>query len=389
MISVISDYSRRIPYKDLLVLYEQRFLDKKTVFLDSSIAQSDVLLIDMIDLEDMMLLIQDIRCVNKATPIVVVINQSDYKKAQDVLVNTEGYGRIKLVYWHPWKEHHLLEVLQECTHPELPSYREEIAVVLPVFNEVERIHHVRHFLDQLKILKENGFPNMSIYMINDGSNDNTEEIINDYINEDNDNSEIVGYKTDMQQNVLKVNTRKAGTYMEAFGKIDADIFVYSDADDSFVIDDLAKMINILKEGYFDMIVGTKDASAKDRSALRRGISFIKRRLTGLFLPSNITDSQTGLKAFRRQVVNYMAPHLESKYGLAIDLKILFLAKKYQFRVYELPVSCIDREGSHINILKDSIRFVYSMLQILRDSKNVKIHMKRTTKDLGGHTYGKI
>ncbi len=67
--------------------------------------------------------------------------------------------------------------------------------------------------------------------------------------------------------------------------------------------------------------------------------------------------------FRGAVVKPVLTQLNEKYGLAIDLKIIHVAKKMNLRVLEVPVYFKDRDGSHIDVAKDSIVFIKNMVKI--------------------------
>jgi glycosyltransferase involved in cell wall biosynthesis len=171
-------------------------------------------------------------------------------------------------------------------------------------------------------------------------------------------------------NKLEYNTKKAGTYIEAINSIRANIIVFADADDSFEVDDISLMINMLKLGYYDIIVGTKDLTSTNRSIKRKIISFFKRLITKPFLPKGITDSQTGLKAMNWSSAQYILPYLHENMELAIDLEILNIAKKLNFKVLQVPVKCTDREGSHVGVFKDSIKFMKNLTNLIRKYKNI-------------------
>jgi len=70
-------------------------------------------------------------------------------------------------------------------------------------------------------------------------------------------------------------------------------------------------------------------------------------------------------------VKRMFPYLKEHLGLALDLQMMYIAKRLQLRVLQLPVKCIDRDGSHINVLKDSLRFLRSMIDIWRLDRRVR------------------
>jgi hypothetical protein len=54
---------------------------------------------------------------------------------------------------------------------------------------------------------------------------------------------------------------------------------------------------------------------------------------------------------------------KEEFGLAVDLEMMFLAKKLRLRVLQLPVDCIDRDGSHVDVRRDSMRFMRSLVGI--------------------------
>jgi len=103
------------------------------------------------------------------------------------------------------------------------------------------------------------------------------------------------------------------------------------------------------------------------------MSFVKRQLTKSLLPKGVYDSQTGLKAMNGTAAKYILPHLNVTTGLAIDLEILHIAKKYGFRTLQFPVQCIDQEGSHIDIIKDSIAYIKNVFMIKKRNKKITIH----------------
>ncbi len=107
----------------------------------------------------------------------------------------------------------------------------------------------------------------------------------------------VGY---LEVHQVEQNTRKAGLFIEGMKNVSSDYYVFVDADNSFRIEDIARLLTIAQEGYYDIVVGTKDLTIEDRGAVRRFMSFGKRNLTRFFLPKGVTDSQTGLKIINRR-----------------------------------------------------------------------------------------
>ena len=146
---------------------------------------------------------------------------------------------IKLFKWNKDYPEKLLEELNMMRHPEYPSGKTDIAVIIPVYNEESRINFVADFDIELKKFLELAFLNTRIYFVNDGSKDNTEILIREISNKINTNSETIFDKFVFNAKELEQNTRKAGTYIEGIKSIETDILLFVDADNSFFIEDIS------------------------------------------------------------------------------------------------------------------------------------------------------
>ncbi|WXR60784.1 glycosyltransferase [Peptostreptococcaceae bacterium AGR-M142] len=367
-IIIIEDSDRNIDYDSALAFYEYKKV--KPDFNMRNLNSYDLVIVDIKDryFED---IIHNIRMVYPHINILLILDYKD-NTGIDIIENINGYGKILVLNYKVGYQEIITEKVQFIMHPEYPSKSFSIAIIIPIYNEEERINHVYRFIEKLKILIENSFINIKIYFVNDGSDDNTDELINKLMEKNNNDGDYIYKNTLIEcKNILK-NTKKAGAYIEGIRNINADIYIFSDGDDSFEIDDIAKMINLLEIGYYDIIAGTKDFSAKNRSMIRRILSFFKRFLTKPLLPKGAYDAQTGLKAIRGESARLIFPHLKEEMGLAIDLEMLFIAKKLNLRTMQLPVNCIDRDGSHVDIVKDSIKYLKNIFKIYNAHKNLKI-----------------
>ncbi len=363
-ISVVSDGDRAIPYNKILSFFD--------VSLNETSELGDEVNAVIIDRNDDAAIADTAAKVRGMRPDIPLLFIEDYitKNKTGFLRNIPGYGPVSLLYWRSEYPEQLLEKVETLMHQEYSSVRNDIAVILPVYNEEARIENVYSFLKKLRVFMEKAFLNTTIYFINDGSADNTQKVIDHIIAQESEDVNIVHREPFFSLQNLQKNTRKAGTYIQGIQSIKADILVFADADDSFRIEDISKMINILREGYYDMVVGTKDLTAENRPPIRRLMSFGKRRLTSRLLPPGVYDSQTGLKAMNAVAARHILHHLHEENGLAIDLEMMYLARKLRFRVLQMPVVCIDREGSHVDIIRDSLRFLRSIRTIPKMNRGV-------------------
>ncbi|WP_374019390.1 glycosyltransferase family 2 protein [Paenibacillus thiaminolyticus] len=369
-IVIFTDRERKIPYTEInrfysVVYYKEPHAD----------IRFKAVLCCIIDYKDPKRAIYASNIIRASMPEVALLIITEIGAAlnDNDLIRIRGVGRISLIQWKENYRSKLLLEIQRLFHPEFLSEGPHTAFILSVYNEEERFKHVRRFCERLQAFIRTHLIEGSIYLIDDGSEDRTLEMLEGIERETNLTVGRINEDVIPLVNARKLgrNTRKAGTYLEGMRTIEADYFVFVDADDSFSIEDIARMINIVKMGYYDIIIGTKDNSAKNRSWLRFWISLCKRIVSKPFLPEGVIDSQTGLKVMSAVAVRRMFPHLKEEFGLAVDLEMMFIAKKLKLRVLQLPVECIDRDGSHIVVWRDSVRFVRSLVDIWRLDRRIK------------------
>lgn len=365
-ILIITDDKKNISFNSIVALHHLTIISLKDLGEFDSLSTLDysTAIIDIENVDELLLVCNLLRNTHKWLPLLLIVGNIT-KSYNSYFKKIQGYGQIKL---HTWRELHpdeLLNSVQELLYPQYPVTSSKIALVLPVYNEEARFNHVCNFVKKLRNVLDNVYSNINIYFVNDGSSDNTQLLINQLMEDDSSNSQIISYRSFISYCDLSINTRKAGTYIEGMKSITADILIFVDADDSFNINDISLMINILKNGYYDIVIGSKDYTAENRSLIRKFLSFGKRALTKPLLPKGVYDSQTGLKAMTASAANHIVPYLNITSELAIDLELLYVAKKLNFRVLQTPVTCIDREGSHVNIIKDSLTFLKIILKLIK------------------------
>jgi glycosyltransferase involved in cell wall biosynthesis len=101
----------------------------------------------------------------------------------------------------------------------------------------------------------------------------------------------------------------------------------------------------------DIIIGSKRqrASKVDYPWQRKTLSFIVQKATRIFFGLNVSDTQTGLKVFKREVLVKVLPRLLVK-RWAFDLEILAVASHLGFKkIYESPIEINYNFQSNIGI----------------------------------------
>ena len=239
----------------------------------------------------------------------------------------------------------------------MSSVNFHVTVVIPVFNEQERIaktlYSVKDYLSQQTYSSD-------VMIIDDGSNDLTSEVVRVV--------DIYSEEVKLQNSgVLVENIKNVGKgYSIAKGLLMAkgDIIVFTDADCSTPIDELGKLINKIHEGY-DVVIGSrnlKTSNVENRPMLRGLMSRSFNMLASFLGLMSVTDSQCGFKAYRRDVARDVAER-QKTYGFCFDVEHIHMATKLGYKVAEVPVTWQHDDGSTLSLLNDSLSMFVDLLKI--------------------------
>ena len=226
---------------------------------------------------------------------------------------------------------------------------EKIAVLIPCYNEEITIKKV---IEDFK--KE--LPDADIYVYNNNSKDKTYEIAKEC-------GVIVRNE---------YNQGKGNVIRRMFREIDADIYVMVDADDTYPAEMVHKLIEPIKKGEADMVVGDRLSNGTYKKENKRkfhdfGNNLVKKAINTAF-KSNLKDIMTGYRAFNKIFVKNI-PVLSSKFEIETEMTLHALDKK--FIVKEIPIEYRDRpEGSvsKLNTLKDGFKVLKTIVKMYKDFK---------------------
>lgn len=210
-----------------------------------------------------------------------------------------------------------------------------LSVVIPAYNEAKRIAVT--LLDIDRYLSKQNYPSTGsgqatyeIIVVNDGSKDNTAEVVN---------------KTgELIKNLRLIDNKEnhGKGYVTRQGMLEArgEYRLFMDADNSTKIDHLNLFWPEFNNGY-DIVIGSievKGAKIEEKSAwyrrfLGRISKYIIRIVAGLW---EIKDSQRGFKCFNQKSAETIFPKQTlTRWGF--DFELLALAKKMKFKIKEMPV----------------------------------------------------
>ncbi|NJE03856.1 glycosyltransferase family 2 protein [Thermococcus sp. MV11] len=197
-----------------------------------------------------------------------------------------------------------------------------VSVLMPAYNEGKTLENaVKITMKELRGL------DYEIVIINDGSTDNTEEVAR-MLCESYKNIKLASYPE---------NRGKGYALKKGFEKSVGDIIVFFDSDLEIPPFQIRRFLKALNNGY-DVVIGSKylPGARVDYSMKRRLFSIWYRSLVKVLLKLDVSDTQVGLKVFRREVLeNAFSKILVKKY--AFDVELLTVINMYGYRIHEIPI----------------------------------------------------
>ena len=219
-----------------------------------------------------------------------------------------------------------------------------IAILLPCYNEAPTIDGV---VSELRSV----MPEASVYVYDNNSRDNTADL-----------AKKAGA-------IVRSEKRQGKGYVvrRMFSDIEADVYVMLDGDATYNVHDLPKMVALLTDGFYDMVVGCR--VAQNKLSYRQGHSTgnkVFNALLKIFFNSPFTDIFSGYRVFSRRFVKSFVQN-SKKFEIETDLSLHAL--ELGMPVAEIPTPYYKRpEGSFskLNTYKDGLRILRRIIILLKD-----------------------
>lgn len=228
----------------------------------------------------------------------------------------------------------------------------ELSVVIPAYNEEQRLPPVLHSVRDFCAGRGMDF---EIIIVNDGSTDNTDALVNQFSARDN------------RIKLIERPINKGKGFALKTGVLAArgDLILINDADGSSPIAEFDRLSHAIAYGA-DLAIGSraKPDPARIVEALpyRTHMGNVFNRLVQFLLLPGIYDTQCGFKLFKKRVAHDLFSSLTSG-GYAWDVELLYLARLRQFKIEEVAINWHNVSGSKVNIFFDSFKMFCEVLKI--------------------------
>lgn len=222
----------------------------------------------------------------------------------------------------------------------------KVSIVIPVYNEVDTVEKAISAVRdaQLDLEKE-------IIVVDDGSTDGTRELL-----------ARLKAGHDFRMFLHERNRGKGASLRTGFKEATGDIVVIQDADLEYNPGDLAPLLAPIVDGKADVVYGSRFLGGPHRVLLfwhYAGNRFLTL-LSNVLGNVNLTDMETGYKAFRRNILDGVS-FKSNRFGF--EPEFTMKVSKRKLRIYEVPISYSGRsyeEGKKIT-WKDGAAAVFLLL----------------------------
>ncbi len=225
------------------------------------------------------------------------------------------------------------------------------SLCIPMYNESSIIAQTA---ETLSSYMENNFTNYEIIFSDDGSLDNSKDIVASL---ELPHVRIVSYEK---------NAGKGKAVRNAILNAQGEIVMFTDADLAFgtaVIKDVFEAME--KDPDAKMLVGSRaihPAGYAGYTFIRKLASKTYLKVLKVFGGLKVSDSQCGCKAFRfpegKEIFSQCLIN-----GFAFDFEVILRMDQKKYKIIEHPVNIVNHRESKVNIIKDTFKMLKDIMRI--------------------------
>lgn len=222
----------------------------------------------------------------------------------------------------------------------------KVAILVPCFNEGSTVGQVvRDFREQL--------PQAEIYVFDNGSTDETAE------------------EAKKAGAIVREEGRRGKGFVvrSMLRQVEADVYVLVDGDNTYPADRVHALIEPLRQGEADMVVGSRLLESRKGFKLPNLIgNWFFRGVVNVLFRVHVTDLLSGYRALNRAVAKGL-PFFGRGFESETELTVKCLERG--FRIVEVPITLSSRapgSRSKIRTVRDGLLILWTMLSLARDYK---------------------
>jgi glycosyltransferase involved in cell wall biosynthesis len=221
-----------------------------------------------------------------------------------------------------------------------------LSVVIPAYNEENGIAEIAtRVLSVEPALRQVGVERLELLVVDDGSRDRTAEVA----------AAIPGVHL-----IRHPKNKGYGAALKTgFSKASGELIGFLDADGTYPPEYFPQLCQAALRGT-DLVIGSRMAGADSQMPFTRRVgNFFFANLLTLLGRQKVTDSASGMRVFRREVLEHIYPLPD---GLNLTPVMSTRAVHEGIRIEEVPIPYSERVGrSKLSVIRDGRIFMQSML----------------------------
>ncbi len=228
----------------------------------------------------------------------------------------------------------------------------DITIGIPAYNEEKNISEIIKKLQKIT---------NKIIVCDDGSSDSTAKIAKEMGVLVVQHETNLGYGAAIRSIFLKAREEKS------------EFLITLDSDGQHRIEDIQTVLNPLKTGKADIVIGSRflNNGGKNVPSYRKVGIKILTKLANTSLNQNITDSQSGFRAYGKHVIENITP---SESGMGVSNEILIMASKQGLKIVEVPIIILyDGDTSTHNPISHGSSVLISTLKFISMEHPLKFY----------------
>lgn len=232
-----------------------------------------------------------------------------------------------------------------------------LSIVIPAFNEERGIAEIIHRVLAIQSkLTDAGVDRLELIVVDDGSSDRT--------------AEIAASNPEVRLIRHNPNQGYGAALKTGFAQATGELIGFLDADGTYPPEYFPQLCRMALDGA-DLVIGSRMSGAKSQMPRMRrlGNLFFAGLLT-LFSRQRVTDSASGMRVFRREILSKVYPLPD---GLNLTPVMSTRAIHEGIQVQEFPIPYSERVGrSKLSVLRDGSIFLQSMVWTVLTYNPVRI-----------------
>lgn len=205
-----------------------------------------------------------------------------------------------------------------------------LSVILPAFNEARHIYENLHRVHTALQAVDH-----EIIAVDDGSADATFAEI----------QRAAANGLPVRAVQQSPNQGKGRALFRGFESASGELVAFLDADLEIAPENVLALMDKMAQTDADVIIGTKAADRSQFPLARRAMSAAFRKTVTFLFGLDVSDTQTGIKLFRRDTLEDVIPRMRVS-RFAFDIELLVAAHRFGYRIAEIPVQVTYlRQGS--------------------------------------------